>query len=137
MQRLTEGALAERCRPAELWLDGGHNPAAGKAIAATLERLPKRDTHLICGMLNTKDVAGFMRPLAPHAASLTACSIPGEKNTLPAAETAQAAAEVGIAASTAETVNGAIDKIVQKSPNARILICGSLYFAGHVIRENT
>ena len=91
MQRLSTGAFAGRVAPAELWLDGGHNPAAGQAIAATLARLPKKPTHLICGMLNTKDVAGFMRPLADHATSLIACEIPGEQNTLPAQTTAQAA----------------------------------------------
>ena len=136
MERLKDGALVERANPAELWLDGGHNPAAGHAIAATLATLPKRPTHLICGMLNTKDVAGFMTPLADHADSLIACSIPGEANTLPADVTAKAATKAGIAATTANSVQEAIDTIVAKAPNARILICGSLYFAGHVIREN-
>jgi len=137
MQRMTDGPLVERCKPAELWLDGGHNPAAGAAIAATLATLPPKQTHLICGMLNTKDVTGFMRPLADHAVSLTACSIPGEANTLPAETTAKAAADVGIAARTAASLDAALDAIRQDAPNARILICGSLYFAGHVIRENT
>jgi len=137
MQRLTDGPLVERCKPAELWLDGGHNPAAGAAIAATLATLPAKPTHLICGMLNTKDVTGFMRPLADHAASLTACSIPGEANTLPAETTAKAAQDVGIPARTATSLDSALDAIRRDAPNARILICGSLYFAGHVIRENT
>ncbi len=137
MQRLSTGALADRCAPAELWLDGGHNPAAGHAIAATLARLPQKPTHLICGMLNTKDVAGFMRPLADHATGLIACDIPGEQNTLPAQTTAQAATDVGIPAETADSLTAALDRIAQDAPNARILICGSLYFAGHAIRENT
>jgi len=136
MERLTAGKLADRAAPAELWLDGGHNPAAAHAIAATLDTLPKRPTHLICGMLNTKDVGGFMRPIAAHVDTLTACSIPDEKNTLPADTTAAAAHAEGIAATTAVDVNSAIDAIIAKAPNARILICGSLYFAGHVMREN-
>lgn len=136
MERLTTGPLARRAAPAELWLDGGHNPAAGHAIAATLATLPKRPTHLICGMLNTKDVGGFMRPLAAHADSLTACSIPGEKNTLPAETTAAAARAEGITATTAPDVQSALNAITAKTPNARVLICGSLYFAGHVMREN-
>lgn len=136
MQRITSGPLADRCRPAELWLDGGHNPAAGQAIAATLAQLPKRPTHLICGMLNTKDVTGFMKPLAAHADSLIACSIPGEANTLPAETTADAATSVGIPAATADSLHAALDVITTKDPHARILICGSLYFAGHALREN-
>ena len=136
MQRLTTGPLVDRYAPAELWLDGGHNPAAGKAIAATLDTLPNRPTHLVCGMLNTKDVRGFMDPLAAHAQTLTAITIPGEANTLPAQTTADSATSAGIAAITAPDIYAALDGIVASTPNARILICGSLYLAGHVMREN-
>jgi len=135
MQRLTAGPLAELASPAELWLDGGHNPAAGKAVADALAALPPRPTHLICGMLKTKDVTGYMRPLAQVAESLTAVSIPGEAATLSAEETAQAATSAGLAATTAPDLRAAIAAITAKSPNARILICGSLYLAGHVLRE--
>ena len=136
MERLTKGALVELARPAELWLDGGHNPAAGRALAATLKQQTARPTHLICGMLNTKDIGGYLAPLAEVSASLTAVSIPGEKNTIPAADTAFAANAVGLPATTAQSVADAIRLITAHAPNARILICGSLYLAGHVMREN-
>ncbi|MFQ1701077.1 bifunctional folylpolyglutamate synthase/dihydrofolate synthase [Loktanella agnita] len=136
MERLTQGALVELAFPAELWLDGGHNPAAGKMLAATLQEQPERPTHLICGMLNTKDVAGYMRPLAAIARSLTAVSIPGEAATLSAEATAAAAQAAGLTATTADSVRDAIVAITEKTPHARVLICGSLYLAGHVIREN-
>ena len=136
MQRLSTGPLVDRYAPAELWLDGGHNPAAGKAIAATLDTLPNRPTHLVCGMLNTKDVRGFMDPLAAHAQTLTAITIPGEANTLPAQTTANSATSAGISATTAPDIYAALDGIVASTPNVRILICGSLYLAGHVMREN-
>jgi len=51
--------------------------------------------------------------------------------------TAKAAGDVGIPARTANSLGAALDAIRNDTPNARILICGSLYFAGHVIRENT
>ena len=136
LQRLRTGPLVEAADRVELWLDGGHNPAAGMALAEALNRLPPRPLHLICGMLNTKDVTGYMRPLAGIAETLTAVSIPGEVNTLPAAETAAAAQKVGLRAETAEDAATAIAEIVARAPNARILICGSLYLAGHVLREN-
>ncbi len=136
MERLKTGALVELASPAELWLDGGHNPAAGLVLAQTLRQMPPRPTHLICGMLNTKDIAGYLRHLAGVADSLTAVSIPGEAATIPAAQTAAEAAKVGLDASVAETVQAALVTITQKAPNARILICGSLYLAGHVLREN-
>ncbi|MGH0037856.1 MAG: bifunctional folylpolyglutamate synthase/dihydrofolate synthase, partial [Myxococcota bacterium] len=92
LQRLTRGPLVDRLPPGwELWLDGGHNPAAGAMLAQVLGGLPPRPTHLVCGMLNTKDISGYLTPLAAHARSLTAVSIPGEANTLPAEETARQA----------------------------------------------
>ncbi|MEP1585368.1 MAG: folylpolyglutamate synthase/dihydrofolate synthase family protein [Tateyamaria sp.] len=138
MQRLHNGPLAETAKTsgAELWLDGGHNPAAGNALASVLRSLPKRPTHLICGMLNTKDVRGYLAPLAQVADSLTALSIPGEANTLSGAETAQAARDVGMVAQDASDVRTAMQTILKTDPTARILICGSLYLAGAVLREN-
>ncbi|MFT5065820.1 MAG: dihydrofolate synthase/folylpolyglutamate synthase [Reinekea sp.] len=137
MERLTSGKLVDMAKPAELWLDGGHNPAAGRALAATLKAQPPRPTHLICGMLNTKDIGGYLQPLAEVADSLTAVSIPDEVNTLPAETTAAQALKVNLPAKTAADVGSAIAQIVDHTPNARILICGSLYLAGHVMRENT
>ncbi|MCV6586739.1 MAG: bifunctional folylpolyglutamate synthase/dihydrofolate synthase [Marinibacterium sp.] len=136
MQRLRHGPLVDQAAGADLWLDGGHNPAAGDALADVLRVLPARPTHLICGMLNTKDVGGYLRPLAGVADSLTAVSIPGEANTLPAADTAAAAARAGLAASSADSVRDALAAILSKTPDARVLICGSLYLAGQVLREN-
>ena len=137
MQRLRTGPLAESAPGVELWLDGGHNPAGGQAVAATLARMARRPTHLICGMLNTKDIAGYLRPLAAQAASLCAVSIPDEPNTLPAAATAEAARKAGFAQVTeAATVAEALARIAAQDGHARVLICGSLYLAGQVLREN-
>lgn len=136
MQRLRHGPLVDLAPKVELWLDGGHNPAGGEAVAATLARMPKRETHLICGMLNTKDVTGYMLPLAPHVTQLHAVSIPGEKNTLPADVTRDAARAAGMDAVTAKSVADALAGISATSPEARVLICGSLYLAGTVLREN-
>lgn len=137
MQRLRNGPLVDLAGTAELWLDGGHNPAGGDAVAATLARMPARPTHLICGMLNTKDVTGYMRPLADKAASLYAVEIPGEPNTLPATQTEAAARKAGFGTTAcAPDVATAIAAITAQDPAARILICGSLYLAGQVLKEN-
>ena len=136
LQRLRSGPLVAAAGTAELWLDGGHNPAAGAALAEALGRLPPRPLHLVCGMLNTKDVAGYMRPLAGLATSLHAVSIPDAEATLSAAETAAAANAAGIAGTQAESVGAAIRAIAATDPTARILICGSLYLAGHVLKSN-
>ena len=136
MQRLTSGPLVAAAGQAELWLDGGHNAAAGLALEQVLAGLPKRPTHLICGMLNTKDVSGYLAPLARQAQSLTAISIPDEVNTLPAEATQSAAQSVGLQATTAANAAEALQAILQKAPDCRVLICGSLYLAGHILREN-
>lgn len=136
MQRLTRGPLVEAAGHCELWLDGGHNPAGGEAVAATLAAMARKPMHLICGMLNTKDVAGYMRPMATVAQSLTAVAIPGEPNTLSAEETAAAAGSAGLPATTAPDALSAVQSLAKAHPGARILICGSLYLAGQVLREN-
>ena len=135
MQRLRTGPLPALVPDAQLWLDGGHNPAAGEALARHLSAMPPRPVHLVCGMLNTKDVAGYLRPLAAQAGRLTALSIPGEANTLPAAETARVAASVGMQSDTADTIEEALQRVAAETPQARVLICGSLYLAGEVLRK--
>ena len=136
LQRLTRGPLAEAAGRAELWLDGGHNPAAGQALADALAAMPRRPTHLICGMLRTKDPEGFLRPLAPLVETLSAVAIPGQDATLPAGETAAAAHAAGIEVRETDGALGAVAAIADSTPSARILICGSLYLAGSVLRDN-
>lgn len=135
MQRLDTSVLTTVAPNAEIWLDGGHNPAAGQALAAHMRSLPKRATYLICGMLNTKDIEGYLAPLAKVSDGLVAISIPDEANTLPADVTAEAARRVGFEARTASDVRAALSDIASQSPEARVLICGSLYLAGAVLRE--
>ena len=136
MQKLNTGPIIDSAAHAEIWLDGGHNPAAGQAIGHHLGTLSKRPTYLICGMLNTKDISGYLDPIAPHVEKLIAVSIPGEMNTLPAADTAAAARDAGMQAETADDVLRATREIVKNDPNARILICGSLYLAGNILRNH-
>lgn len=136
MQRLKRGPLVEVAGGAELWLDGGHNPMAGRALAETIRRLPPRPTHLIVGMLNTKDARGFLGPLAQIAKSLRGVTIPGVNATLPGEDTAAAAIDVGLAATVAPSVEAAIAEIIADDPGARILICGSLYLAGDILKDN-
>ena len=136
LQRLRQGPLVQAAGQAELWLDGGHNPAAGKALVEALQRLPDRPTYLICGMLNTKDITGYLAPLAEISQGLYGVSIEGEAATLKASETVAAARSVGMQCQESSSVAVAVNSIVAEDPTARILICGSLYLAGRVLREN-
>jgi dihydrofolate synthase/folylpolyglutamate synthase len=137
LQQLRHGPLIDMLLAGwELWLDGGHNPAAGGVLADAATGWDDRPLYLIVGMLKTKDAAGFLAPLAPRTQALYAVTIPGEENPHPAAEIAASARSVGIAAQEAGSIEAALREIVRHSGPARILICGSLHFAGVVLAEN-
>jgi len=136
LQKLRKGPLVDLLPEGEIWLDGGHNAAAGAALAEALGRLPERPMHMIVGMLNTKDVRGYLAPLAPRAQCLQGVSIPGEAATLSAEETVAAARDVGFEAQEVNSVEQGVRNIAKKDPQSRVLISGSLYLAGNVLQEN-
>jgi dihydrofolate synthase/folylpolyglutamate synthase len=138
LQHLERGPLVDILpRGWELWLDGGHNRAAGEVLGAVAADWRDFPLYLIVGMLNTKDAAGFLAPLAPFACSLHAVTIPGEENPLPAAAISAAARSVGIPAQEAVSVEAAMRDIIERSSEpGRVLICGSLHLAGIVLAEN-
>jgi dihydrofolate synthase/folylpolyglutamate synthase len=137
LQRLNRGPLAELLPEGwELWLDGGHNAAAGAALARDLECWKPRPLHLVYGMLNTKAAQGFLRPLAPLVETLHAVAIPGEPASLSAEEAAREAAQAGFRAQAHASVAEALRTIAKDHAPGRVLICGSLYLAGQVLAEN-
>ena len=116
--------------PHELWLDGGHNPGAGVALAAQVAAWTDRPAYLIVGMKQAKDAASFLAPLLPHAAAIWAVQEPGQHLALPV--DAIIAASGGVARP-GPTVAGALAQLVNAAPG-RVLICGSLYLAGEVLK---
>jgi dihydrofolate synthase/folylpolyglutamate synthase len=139
MQRLKTGPLVDLL-PAgwELWLDGGHNAAAGEAIAAhAADHWTARPLWLVAGLLNNKQADRFLAAFAGLAAGARTVTIPGEPASYTAPETAAIAAKAGLKAEAAADVESAIAAIVSgERKTARILICGSLYLAGRVLSEN-
>jgi dihydrofolate synthase/folylpolyglutamate synthase len=139
MQRLDSGPLPSLIRPgSELWLDGGHNPAAGRYLAQTLadleERAPK-PLYLIVGMMGLKDAAGFLAPFRGLARMVVTVPIPGghEMPYAPGA-LAETARSVSVKAEESRGVEAALRRIEALEPGPkRILITGSLYLAGHVL----
>lgn len=142
LQRLGAGPLTARAPPgAEVWLDGGHNAAGGKALGeamADLEARASRPLALICGMLTTKDASGFLRPFAGLALTTFCVPIGGGHSGRPASEVAEAAERAGLDASPCGGVAEALTRLSAATwPVApRILITGSLYLAGAVLAEN-
>ena len=133
LQRL-HGRLADLL-PAgwELWLDGGHNPGAGVALAEHLKSWAEKPVHLIVGMKQSKDSAEFLRPLIPHASTLWAVA---EKGQHDARSVESIIAESGGVAKPGPTVAHALRAIAGEVGPARVLICGSLYLAGEVLKED-
>jgi dihydrofolate synthase/folylpolyglutamate synthase len=132
MQRL-DGRLAATLPPGwELWLDGGHNAGAGLAIAAHLaEAFADRPAHLLVGMKDGKQSAEFLRPIIPHATTLWAVAEPEQHLAMPVE--AIIAASGGVARAGGR-IEEALGKVPRDGPPARVLICGSLYLAGEVLK---
>lgn len=122
----------------EVWLDGGHNPAAGESIAKFVaENWADKPLYMIAGMINSKEPEGFFEPLAKHAECLICVTIPDEAAAIQAKELADIAARIGHKSSTAVTILSAVQAIKEKSDEpGRVLICGSLYLAGHILRDH-
>ncbi len=142
LQRLTHGRLAERVPPgSELWLDGGHNPEGGRAIAAALADLEERVSCplvLIVGMLATKDCENFLRNFSGLARRVIAVPVPHQEKGLPAETVAEMARAIGFGATSRDSIEDALDAAAKLDlePPPRILITGSLYLAGEVLKAN-
>jgi dihydrofolate synthase / folylpolyglutamate synthase len=135
-QKLERGPLADqvRAKGGELWLDGGHNPHAAKAMAADFRHaIDPRPLVLIVGMLNTKDTVGFLSPFAGVASEVLAVAPNNSAAARPSADLADVAQGLGFMASDCGTIEQALSSIHAPS---RVLICGSLYLAGEALALN-
>jgi dihydrofolate synthase/folylpolyglutamate synthase len=136
-QRLTKGPLGEMANVAQtdLWLDGGHNPHAGAAVARTLETMAARDGRpvaLIVGMLANKDAEGFLRSFAALKPTVIAVAFEAETAS-PPERIVEAARMLGLTAETAPTLEKAMARALESGGPPHVLICGSLYLAGEVL----
>jgi dihydrofolate synthase/folylpolyglutamate synthase len=138
LERLGNGALYKYVGDGtEIWLDGGHNAAGGQAIAHALaefeERVP-RAVHLIWGMMETKDAHAFIAPFKGLVERVYTVPIPEEANAFSPEALAEIAASEGFEITPSSSVPHALmqSKAALGRPG-RVLICGSLYLAGHVL----
>ena len=141
LQRLDAGPLTARLpADAELWIDGGHNPAAGKAIAAHFNgaMLADRPFYIVAGMLAAKDASGFLRAFMPHATAIYA--VPVERHAgHPPEDLVRIAREAGVPGQACPDVASALTEIARHADRARppvVLVTGSLYLAGDALAAN-
>jgi dihydrofolate synthase / folylpolyglutamate synthase len=135
-QRLATGPLAEMAQRTDLWIDGAHNPHAGRALADACARLMARDGRplaLIVGMLGRKDASGFFAAFQDLAPRVFATSFASPSAT-PAETLAQAAHSQGLQAEVADGARDALTRVLaMPGPAPHVVICGSLHFIGDVL----
>ncbi|GIL39958.1 bifunctional folylpolyglutamate synthase/dihydrofolate synthase [Roseiterribacter gracilis] len=140
LQRLSRGPLVESLPASwELYLDGGHNDSGGEVLAAHAATWKDKPLLLITAMMSTKDPAEFLRPLARHLAGAVAIPIPEEPQTYAPEVLEEAASRLGVVpTASADDARAALEKLKQQHGDApaRVLIAGSLYLAGFLLRDN-
>lgn len=139
LQRLARGPLTAPLGATPVWLDGGHNESAGRALGAAIDRVAgageARSLALVLGMLANKDPRGLLAPIAHRVGQLVTLPVPGHAHHDPA-DLAALARELGVpATATAETIGSAFAEVARSRPGA-VLVLGSLYLAGEVLKAN-
>jgi dihydrofolate synthase/folylpolyglutamate synthase len=79
-------------------------------------------------MKQSKDVVEFLAPLIPRAAQIFAVAEPGQHLALPVEKIIEASGGLALPG---PTIAGALMQLRQPT---RVLICGSLYLAGEVLK---
>lgn len=134
MQKLANGPVTKSVGGIELWLDGGHNPHASRAVASYLGALPGK-TALVCAMMAGKDAIGFFAGFEELACQIFTCpNADGHKGASPMA-LVEAAGISGLTARAFASFGDALSAAAGTHPD-RILICGSLYLSGQVLAMN-
>lgn len=144
LQRLKTGNLVALApEGAEIWLDGGHNPHGGRAVAEAMAGFEERDPrplYMITGMINTKDPKGYFEAFDGLARQVFTVGIRNSDATIDPVALAHDAADAGLKAEPVDSARDALDRVMllaradERPP--RILIGGSLYFAGNILEEN-
>ncbi len=135
LQRLTAGRLVDALGR-DVWLDGGHNPSAGQALAPVLAEWAKSGpVDLILGMQTTKDPKRYLAPLVPHLRRVRTVRVDSAPAPFPAEDLARIARETGV--KDAAAAPGWRDALAEAAAgNGRLLIAGSLYLVGEVLADN-
>lgn len=142
MQPINDGKIkANVPSSCELWIDGGHNPAASNAIAETITTWNKEKmmkTFVIIGMMRTKNVGDFIRPLTIHINTFIAIPIPNEDSCHKPKNIVSAIENLGSPCKEAKNIFHALETLTNYKSlnNSRIIICGSLYLAGYILKVN-
>ncbi|MCK5296862.1 MAG: bifunctional folylpolyglutamate synthase/dihydrofolate synthase [Alphaproteobacteria bacterium] len=138
LQKLSKGVLFDMLpKDCELWIDGGHNPSAGEMLGKFISNWNDKPLHIITGMMTTKDTVSFLKNLTKGTKTLQAVPIHGF-NSFSAKGLQEQAIKAGFKnAKPANSTKQALENIITNTKEpVRILVCGSLYLLGTVLKEN-
>jgi len=140
LQKISHGPLKNILpNKFELWMDGGHNEAAAQALGQVTKTWSDKPLYLIFGMINSKDIYKFLKPLQFYTKELKTIAIPNEKSSFSAKEIEEKAQSMGMKSESCNNVKDALGRITKKYQDkngGRVLICGSLYLVGHALELN-
>jgi len=124
--------LARRFPPAVI--DGAHNPGGASSLKSSIEEyFPGRKAVFVMGMLEDKDLPGFVSIVAPLAAQVVATRPRTERAYRPE-EVAAAFTRLGVPSEVVEDVPSAIRRgLTLASSESPLFIIGSLYLAGEAL----
>ncbi len=140
-QLLKRGSLIQKVKKenqlSEIWLDGGHNEEAGKAVAKTIQELPQEKTYVILGMIKTKNIKKYLKYFQNLELEITGIEIP-EQYSYDEMEILNECKKLNLKCFLSYDLQNAIDNIIEKAQknSFRIIICGSLYLAGYILKIN-
>ena len=143
LHNLTSGPLIKQCNltpfKVRLWLDGGHNQAAAKAIASFLSKPFYGTSHIILGMINSKDIGTFVSEIASFSDSIVCVNIPNEPASMCKEDILRETKKFKSQTFTATSISKALDTLINRNTShadMRIIICGSLYLCGNILKNH-
>ena len=141
LEQILSGCLHKLLPPHwRLFLDGAHNVAGAEALANWINTyLGSEELYVILGMTKERDVREFLSPLKKHITYLCTVCVKSEYKAQSAEDILKAALTLNINASAERDIKSAIEKFLvvgNTSVKATVLVCGSLFLAGDMIREN-
>lgn len=143
LEKLPSGKITNQLSDhSGIWIDGGHNPSAGEAIAAELRRqdgMASHKTLLVCGMINTKEPFGYFKPFEALGAEVFAIPVAMSEASIAPETLAEVARSAGLTTQCFASLQAAISEVaarLKQTPDMRILFCGSLYMVGEVLELN-
>ena len=133
MQFLEKGKLLNYRDSRPLWIDGAHNSHGAAALATSLAQINNKKWTLILGMLNTRKPEEVLMPLKNLISEIFTITIPGQPASLKAQELSDNCQDLDIKATAKSSLSTALSA---SSESEFVVICGSLYLAGHALLLN-